>query len=337
MGLFTINLPQSVYMVNPKADNAGGSFLFGIFTAILGLPCFGFVAGGLLAGAATLPSAAIMAVFVGIGVGMGTPYLILAAYPKLIEKIPRTGPASELVKQVMGLLLFAAAAFFLAAAFRTLLSQKPYLSESIGWWCVAFFIALTAMWLTIRSLQVTKTAWPKLVMPLISIAGLAASVLFAQSVTRDAKREYDIRQAAIAAAGGSGGAATIIPGIWNDFTPERVEAARAAGKIVVLDFTAHWCIVCKGLKKKYLEAEPLRSRLRQDDVVLIEVDLSDETAPGWAYLNSLGQTGVPTLAFFGPAVGQDDKPQILNAYTTATVQAAIERVSVAGGQQAVRP
>ncbi|HAW96733.1 MAG TPA: hypothetical protein DCX60_10690, partial [Phycisphaerales bacterium] len=45
MGLFTLSLPQSTYMLNPKADTAWGSFLFGIMTAVLGLPCFGFVAG----------------------------------------------------------------------------------------------------------------------------------------------------------------------------------------------------------------------------------------------------------------------------------------------------
>ena len=44
MGLFTLSLPQSAYMVNPKADNAWGSFLFGVMTAVLGLPCFGFIA-----------------------------------------------------------------------------------------------------------------------------------------------------------------------------------------------------------------------------------------------------------------------------------------------------
>jgi len=55
MGLFAINLPQKAYMINPSADNAQGSFLFGVMTAVLGLPCFGFVVAPLLAGAATMP------------------------------------------------------------------------------------------------------------------------------------------------------------------------------------------------------------------------------------------------------------------------------------------
>src|SRR5262249_30000328 len=79
MGMFTIQLPQRAYMINPKADTPFGSFLFGVMTAVLGLPCFGFVAGGLLAGATTMPTAAIMTVFLGLGLGMAIPYLILSA------------------------------------------------------------------------------------------------------------------------------------------------------------------------------------------------------------------------------------------------------------------
>ncbi|MEM9373993.1 MAG: cytochrome c biogenesis protein CcdA, partial [Planctomycetota bacterium] len=91
MGLFQIKLPQSVYMVNPKADSAQGSFMFGVMTAVLGLPCFGFVAGALLAGAATMPPAVVMVIFGAMGVGMALPYLVLAAFPGLVSKLPRTG------------------------------------------------------------------------------------------------------------------------------------------------------------------------------------------------------------------------------------------------------
>ena len=35
------------------------------------------------------------------------PYLLLAANPKWVDRMPRTGPASELVKQVMGIFMLA--------------------------------------------------------------------------------------------------------------------------------------------------------------------------------------------------------------------------------------
>lgn len=98
----------------------------------------------------------------------------------------------------------------------------------------------------------------------------------------------------------------------------------SARDLVVVDFTAEWCITCKFLKRTVLDREPLRSRLQQSDVYLVEVDLSAKTAPGWTYLRSLGRTAVPTLAVFGPAQGD---PVILNAYTQDTVLNAIKAVS----------
>jgi thiol:disulfide interchange protein len=91
MGLFAINLPKAAYMVNPKADNVPGSFLFGVMTGVLGLPCFGFVAGALIPAATTLGTTAIIVIFTALGVGMAAPYVVLSGFPKLVEKLP--GPA----------------------------------------------------------------------------------------------------------------------------------------------------------------------------------------------------------------------------------------------------
>lgn len=318
MGLFMINLPQSLYMVNPKVDSPWGSFVFGIMTAVLGLPCFGFVAGGLLAGAATLPEFVIMVIFFGLGVGMALPYLVLSAKPGLVDRIPRTGPASELVKQVMGLLLMAAAAFFVAAGIKSLLAEKPYLAESISWWAVAFFVVLAGLWLTMRILQISKKVWPRIVMPAISIAAAVLAIMFANGLATTAREDHLRRSAA------SESDDSIVTGAWLSYTPARLEKAIASGKVVVADFTADWCINCKFLKRTYLDSDVVRARVK-DDVILIEVDLTSKSAPGWKFLADLGRSNVPTLAVFGPGVST---PILYNAYTSENVLTAIDR---AGG------
>jgi thiol:disulfide interchange protein len=63
--------------------------------------------------------------FIVMGVGMAFPYVILTANPKWIDRIPKSGPGSELVKQVMGILLIAAAWFFLANVPLTMQSSSP--------------------------------------------------------------------------------------------------------------------------------------------------------------------------------------------------------------------
>ena len=100
------------------------------------------------------------------------------------------------------------------------------------------------------------------------------------------------------------------------------------GKTIVVDFTADWCINCKFLKRTVLDRDPVRARITGDNYVLLEVDNTSSSAPGWKYLESLGQTGVPTLAIYGPAIS---KPIILNAYTPATVMDALDRAEGKNG------
>jgi thiol:disulfide interchange protein DsbD len=299
MGMFTIDLPQSVYMVETKADSPGGSFMFGVLTAVLGLPCFGFVVGGLLAGAATLPWFAIMAVFIGLGVGMAAPYLVLAVYPQLLKFIPRTGPASVLVKEIMGLLLMAAAALFVAAGIRALVSDFPYIVGSIGWWAVAFFVAIAGFWMVLRTLMISKALWPRVVFPLLAIAMVLGMGMFAHSKFREDREDY-ITLARLMDGGGSMPNGKVPSGAWMKYTPELFASVRASGRSVFLDFTADWCINCKALKSLLLESDPVLGRLKNSDIVLMEVDCTSTRSKGWDQLKDLGRTGVPTWVVYGP-------------------------------------
>jgi thiol:disulfide interchange protein len=94
--------------------------------------------------------------------------------------------------------------------------------------------------------------------------------------------------------------------------------------VVVLDFTAEWCLNCKALKAAVLDVEPVKSRVREEGVVTMTVDLTSTSAPGWEKLRALGQTGIPTLAIYGPGIPKD-APIISNAYTAAQVLEWLEQ------------
>src|SRR5690606_12559047 len=193
MGMFTIQLPQSLYMVNPKADTAGGSFLLGVMTGVLGLPCFGFVAGALLAGAATLPAWMVIAIFGGIGVGMAAPYLVLAMKPALIERIPRTGPASELVKQVVALLLLAAAAYFVGSGLIGLVSERPWMGRMLHWWAVAIFAVAAGLWLMVRTFQISGKPAPRVVFTVLAVGLGCLAALYAISTFQSRRTSWASR------------------------------------------------------------------------------------------------------------------------------------------------
>lgn len=316
MGMFSIQLPQSVYAINPKADTAWGSFIFGVMTAVLGLPCFGFVAGALLAGSAMLPPSTILIIFTSLGVGMGLPYLVLSAKPSLVEKIPRTGPASELVKQVMGLLLLAAAAFFVGTGLIALVSDKPYLARELHWWTVALFAVAASAWLVVRTFQISRHIGPRVTFTIIALIVGGVAVLYAANSSARARAEWLVQQEALQSDQG------YLSGFWNKYTPAAFERAREDGNIVVLDFTAEWCLICKALKATVLDRDPVRSELNSNGIIKFTVDLTASSAPGWSFLrDNLGQTGIPLLVIYTP--GQDE-PWQGNSYTAQQVLAALE-------------
>jgi suppressor for copper-sensitivity B len=315
MGLFQINLPQKVYMVNPKADSAYGSFVFGIMTAVLGLPCFGFVAGALLAGAATMPPMLVLTVFAFMGVGMALPYVVLAMFPSLINKIPRTGPASELVKQVMGLLMIAAGAYFLGTTVISFGSSRswefPWWGKSVHWWVIGLVGLSTGLWLIIQTIRISKRLAPRVVFTLIGLFVAASGGGIAYNQTMHYYHNF-----------------------WQPFSVELLTASLDNGQVVVLDFTAEWCVNCKALEATILSRNPVKPELLSSDVVPMVADLTSLSAPGWEYLNDeLGQTGIPFLVVFAP--GSDEPVWLSNAYTSSQVVDAInlareqgERVSM---------
>jgi thiol:disulfide interchange protein len=272
----------------------------------------------LLAGAATLPTSVILIIFGSLGVGMAAPYLVLSAKPGLVEKLPRTGPASELVKQVMGLLLLAAAAYFIGSGLIALVSERPWMARQLHWWAVALFGAAAGVWLLVRTVQITSKAAPRFVFTIVAVVIGAVGVLYAMDSTAKARENYQDRAAAIAAAGGEG---QLITTTWIDYSPELLERARSEGYIVVLDFTAEWCLNCKALKAAVLNREPVKSALASDRIISMTVDLTSTKAPGWEKLRELGQTGIPLLVVYGPGL---DEPWQSNAYTAQQVMDALE-------------
>lgn len=307
MGAFQITLPQKVTALNPKADSGWGSFLFGIMTAVLGLPCFGFVAGALLAGAATMPTSTVMAIFVGIGVGMASPYLVLSLKPSLLGMLPKAGPASDLVKQVMGLLLLAAAAYFIGAGVLAFIGGKeawvaasPWWSKVLHWWAVGALAVAAGGWLAWRTLRISKKPGASIAMALVGLVLAGGGVVAAASQTERARHDF-----------------------WVPFTQSLLDESLARGDVVVLDFTAEWCLNCKTLEAAVLSPDPVGSVLRSGDgIVPLKADLTSTKAAGWDKLSELGQRGIPLLVVYGPGT---DEPWLANAYTADQVLEAIER------------
>ncbi|MFA7237438.1 MAG: cytochrome c biogenesis protein CcdA [Phycisphaeraceae bacterium] len=281
-GLFTTSLPQWVYQITPRNDTLSGSFGFGILTAVLSTPCTGPLFAGALVWALKQPAWLSLSVFIAMGVGMALPYLILTAKPGWIDKLPRTGPGSELIKQVMGLLLIAVAIYFIGYA------GKPWWGDA-HWYAVSAVVIGAMLYMMVRVVRITKRAMPRLMTGVMALLIGAGMVVIA--------------------------AAALAKPLWTPYSPELFEQARQAGRIVVVEFTADWCFNCKTLEVTVLDKPRVIERLAGKDVTALRVDLtSSGNARGWALLRDLGSTGVPLTAIYQPG---ETEPIMLTSFYTA--------------------
>jgi thiol:disulfide interchange protein len=302
LGLFTFNLPGFVYMVDPKRESPVGSFLFGVMTAVLSTPCTAPFMAGAVAWSTKQPAFVTILTFATIGLGMALPYLVLAAFPQLVSKVPRTGAASELVKQVMGLLMLGVAVFFVGSGLDPLLREPVDDPIRWHWYLVAFAVTTAAAWMIYRAYRIPLKLPTQIVLGVIGLALAAGSFDWA-------RRQNDRG-----------------PIRWIGYTPQRFEEARAGGKVIVLDFTAEWCLNCKALEMTVLHRADVVSFINAPGVVAMKVDLSGDNPPGQAKLAELGWTGIPLLATFGPGLPQ---PTRFDSYTPDMVRGAI--TSARGG------
>lgn len=312
LGVFTLNLPQGLYAVQPRHDTLHGSFLFGVMTALLGTPCFGPFAASGVSWATQQSSALAFSVFFAVGVGMALPYLFLTIWPRLISFIPRTGPMSDLIKQVLSLIMAAFGVYFTGVAVKTFIAESPYLGRTIEWWFV-FAIALgTAWWLVFRAFKITKASGARLAAVLVALGLAGSSYWWAARLTGIAREEA-------------------AENLWREYDPAAYARAVGEGKVVVADFTATWCLNCQTLKATVLGTEEVRRAIKQPGVVAFEVDLSSKQAPGWALLKELNEPGIPLLAIRGPGYAS---PWKSNAYNPAQVVDAIEAARGPAAQSA---
>lgn len=92
-------------------------------------------------------------------------------------------------------------------------------------------------------------------------------------------------------------------------TTELDAAIQAAnGKIVMLDFYADWCVACKEMERFTFSDDKVKTALK--DTVLLQADVTENTAADQALLKRFGLFGPPGIIFFD-AAGNEIKPKVI--------------------------
>lgn len=300
LGGWSPRLPGFLYRFEPRFDSAPGAFGIGVLTAVLSTPCTAPFLGTAAAWAVSRsPEVAVLA-FLAVGLGMGAPYAVLAALPHRVGRLRAAGPASELVRQTMSILLLAAACYFAGVGVQGLL---PGLLPPRAWrYPVAACIAAAGLWVAWRGPRLAaRRGW--------RILWAAGGPVFA---------------AAVLAAVLSPTAADSVS--WEPYSEERLARAQAAGRAVALVFSAEWCLNCRALEEAVWKRPDIVRRLSSPGVAALRADLTTGDPAARRMLRRAGSLTVPFLVIYG----KDGAPLWKGDFYTAEQVAALLDRALAG-------
>jgi thiol:disulfide interchange protein DsbD len=277
--VFEIGVPSQVGELAGRVqkEGLGDAFFKGIMATVLATPCSGPFLGSTLAWAVTQQTLTIFAVFMMIGVGMATPYVILTANPKALKIVPKPGAWMQTFKQAMGFLLLATVVYLMTS-----------LRSDLLIYTVAFllFVALGCWWWG------RFATFDQKIGARLSTAGVVlAFILIGARVSF-----VDMKHLFAGAAGESGDRLA-----WVEFDPSVLAKYQKEGRNVFVDFTANWCPNCKFNEIHVYESEEVRALIKKKDVVPMKADITNDS-PRTDMINrlktKLGARSIPFCAVF---------------------------------------
>ena len=287
-GVFEISLPQGLtrgLLSTTERKNDLGSFLQGVFATVLATPCTAPFLGTALGFAFSQSAAVILAMFVAIAAGMSGPYLLLSAQPAWLRFLPKPGAWMLHVKQFMGFLLLATLLFLLYV-----LGAQRGLEGAI--WASCFLLVISvACWMKgAFVLPTASTAKRSVVLVLMLVLVLGSGVYFVGGKFRSTNVAL---------------ADSRLPGDWQAFTPERLQAELEQGHSVFVDFTAAWCLTCKFNEANVLESAEVRDAFQRHATVKLKADWTNGDPAITKLLQKFGRPGVPLYVLYP---GKNEEP-----------------------------
>ncbi|MGI3070904.1 protein-disulfide reductase DsbD [Vibrio alginolyticus] len=297
-GLYSLQLPSSVqtWLNNLSNKQQGGSsagvFAMGAISGLVCSPCttaplsgallYVAQSGDLLTGGVALYALAM---------GMGIPLILVAVFGNKL--LPKAGGWMDRVKTLFGFVLLAAPIFLLERI-------MPEMWSTILW--SALGIAAFG-WLYHIKNSLEFGGWKQSAVGIIAVLGLLASAQpilnywFGNSTTQTQQATVSFTRIANVAE-----------------LEEQLALAKAAGKPVMLDFYADWCVACKEFEKYTFHDPSVEAKLQ--DFVLLQADVTKNQVQDIELLKHMSVLGLPTIEFWD-ASGE----RVSNARLTGFMQA----------------
>ena len=285
-GVFEIWLPWNA---TTKMDAAGhkaglaGAFFTGALLVLLSTPCSAPFLGTAMGFAFTASTPVLFLFFTAAGLGLALPYMLVSAFPKVLQVFPKPGAWMVKLQKVMGVLLLATVAWLLWIV-----------NEQAGMTGVGLFALVVAASIG-ASFVVGKFSPPGVAFgrEIATISGsiiVIAVIWFAiisLQYEQAAAEHFNTRMQAQMTEDG-----------WYNYNPALIENFAKMKRTVFIDVTADWCLTCKANEAAVLSGNDFRETMERLNVALVKADWTRETPEVNALLKSMKKSGVPAYAIY---------------------------------------
>jgi thiol:disulfide interchange protein DsbD len=267
-GLYQLSLPPALLarLGGSGATSALQIFASGLMVGLIAAPCVGPPVVALLAVVAQKADPLFgFSAFFTLAMGLGAPYLVLATFSNLLQKLPRSGEWMIWVEKVFGLVLFGVGLNYILLA----------LAPAAASWVLPGALIVGGVWLGFAYRGKARIGFRLFQRGLGLVAVVAGALMFVM-LPRPRLAFEPLAAADLAA-----------PGALT---------APATGQLTLIDFSADWCQPCHELDNLTFTDRRVMKALA--DFKRLRVDLTHYDSPeAELWRKRFEITGVPTLVF----------------------------------------
>lgn len=294
-GLYSLQLPASLqtrlvqWSSSQRDGSLAGVFAMGALAGLICSPCttaplsaillYIAQSGNMLAGGGTLYLYAL---------GMGIPLVVVTLFGNKL--IPRSGPWMQYVKEAFGFVILALPVFLLERVLGDVWGLRLWSLLAIAFFGWAFVLSLK-----------THSGWARALQLLLLAALLIAARPLQDWAFNGNTQQVEIKHLSFQPVAN-------LPQL-------QTALAQAQGKPVMLDLYADWCVACKEFEKYTFSDNHVQRQLA--DIVLIQADVTSNSAEHAAMLKELKVLGLPTILFFD-AQGKEVPAARVTGFMNAT-------------------
>ena len=299
-GVFTLQLPSSLqtkltqFSQQQKSGAFFGVFVMGAIAGLVASPCTSAPLSGALLYVAQSGDFVIGALTLYLlALGMGLPLILITVFGNKI--LPKSGAWMENVKTAFGFVMLALPIFLISRIIPSM--WEPRLWALLG---VSFFIWLATQ---MRSNGIGL---------FFRIVFFVAAMVSAQPLQNWVWQD----NAATSQAANTQSAVqnSLVFQQISNYDELQAVLKQHPNKIAMLDLYADWCVACKEFEHKTFADPQVQTAL--SDVLLLRVDMTNNSESNRTLMKALAVTGLPTIIFFNQQ-GEEIQAQRITGFLPA--------------------